>query len=350
MTSLRIYSAVLGFLILFLSNTFRQNEVEAVIGKEKLSDYGFFIGTLSDMKPAEGVVPYALNTPLFSDYAKKARFVRLPDGIPVDYNPNLVLDFPVGTAIVKTFYYNKDERKPEKGRRLMETRVLLHEASGWVALPYIWEDDQSEAYLDVAGDTKLVEWRDENGKKRKQEYSIPNMNQCKGCHLRGEELMPIGPSARQLNGDFEYATDTINQLKHWDNIGLIKNLPALENVPKLAVWDQPVTGDLDARARAYLDANCGHCHNPDGPANTSGLYLNVHESDPAKYGVGKSPIAAGRGSGGRAVSIQPGKPNESILLYRMESTDPGVMMPELSRKLQHKEGVDLIREWIAAME
>ena len=106
--------------------------------KENLSDYGFFKDNIKDQIPADGVVLYTLNSPLFSDYASKLRFVKLPVGQSVAYNPDSVLQFPVGTAIVKTFYYPVDERNPKKGRRLMETRVLFHEAKGWVALPYIW--------------------------------------------------------------------------------------------------------------------------------------------------------------------------------------------------------------------
>ncbi|WP_229364501.1 c-type cytochrome domain-containing protein [Fibrella aestuarina] len=103
------------------------------------------------------------------------------------------------------------------------------------------------------------------------------------------------------------------------------------------------------RARIYLDINCAHCHRPDGPANTSGLNLTIHEQNPTAWGLRKTPVAAGRGSGGHQYDIVAGKPNESILLYRMASTDPGVMMPEVARKVTHQEGVALIREWIEKM-
>ena len=151
--------------------------------KENLSDYGFFKGTLKEQIPADGVVLYTLNSPLFSDYASKLRFVKLPAGQSVAYNPDSVLQFPVGTAIVKTFYYPIDERNPKKGRRLMETRVLLHEAKGWVALPYIWNKEQTDAVLEVAGGSDQVAWTDASGKKQSFVYQVPNMNQCKGCHL-----------------------------------------------------------------------------------------------------------------------------------------------------------------------
>lgn len=71
---------------------------------------------------------------------------------------------------------------------------------------------------------------------------------------------------------------------------------------------------------------------------------------PMALGIGKAPVAAGKGSGGRLYSIVPGKPDESILLYRIESVDPGVMMPEMGRRLAHKEGVELVRQWILEMK
>ena len=86
------------------------------------------------------------------------------------------------------------------------------------------------------------------------------------------------------------------------------------------------------------------------PAQTSGLNLSIHETESIALGIMKTPVAAGRGSGNLKYDIVPSKPNESILLYRLESTDPGEMMPEVGRKTMHKEGVDLNREWIKAMK
>ena len=111
--------------------------------KEKLSDYGFFEGKISDQKPSNKVMPYALNAPLFSDYAYKLRFVQLPDNQSVVYNPDSVFQFPKGTAIIKTFYYKNDERNDKKGRRLIETRVLLNdEINGWISLRFIFDTPQ----------------------------------------------------------------------------------------------------------------------------------------------------------------------------------------------------------------
>ncbi len=324
---------------------------------EKLSDYGFFRGKLAEQQPVAGVVPYTLNTPLFSDYAEKLRFVKLPAGQSVAYNDTAVLNFPVGTTLIKTFYYPNDFRDPAKGRRLIETRLLMHQPEGWKALDYVWNDDQTDALLDVAGDTKTVRYVDAGGQLRQHAYTIPNLNQCKGCHNRNEVMVPIGPSVRQLNGELWYgipaydgANKPENQLTHWQRTGMLTGLPALADCPKTPVWNKPETGSLNDRARAWLDINCAHCHNPSGPALTSGLNLSVSETDPTALGILKTPVAAGRGSGGHPFDIVPGKPDESILIYRLHSTDPGEMMPEIGRKTVHAESLELLRAWIKAMK
>ncbi len=321
----------------------------SVAYKEKLSDYGFFEGKLAEQKPAFGVVPYQLNAPLFSDYAHKLRFIQVPVNQQVTYNSDSVFQFPKGTAIIKTFYYKKDERDDKKGRQLMETRVLLHEENGWIALPYVWNEAQTDAFLEVTGGTTQVNWRDVQGSKRNLSYAIPNMNQCKGCHERNGIMSPIGTSARQLNGDFKYSDNIDNQLIRWNKMQLLTALPDMKIIPKLVNYED-ATANLDDRARAYLDINCAHCHQKTGAAQTSGLFLDWQTKDSTAYGFYKTPVAAGRGSGNLKFDIVRGKPQESILLYRMESLDPGEMMPELGRQLQHQEGIKLIKAWIADMK
>jgi len=318
---------------------------------ERLSEYGFFEGKPSDQKPAQGVLPYSLHTPLFTDYAWKQRFIKWPEGSPATYHPSRVLEFPIGTTIIKTFYYPYDERKPEKGRRLIETRLLIREEEGWKALPYHWNEDQSEAYLEVAGGITEVKWKDKEGKKRKVDYVMPNLNQCKSCHSWEGEMTPIGPSARQLNSVHDYGRGGKNQLAHWKSMGLLEGLPEDRgSIPTVPRWSDPGSGTTEERARAWLDINCAHCHNPRGPASTSGFFLDIGQDDPSVYGVYKTPVAAGRGSGDLQYDIYPGKPDQSILVYRMASDDPGIMMPEVGRKLVHEEGLEVVRQWIADME
>ncbi len=319
------------------------------VGKAKLSDYEFFTGDLKNLSPAEGVLPYALNAALFTDYAFKKRFIKFPAGTKVNYNSEEVLDFPEGTVLIKNFYYPTDFRKPEDNIRILETRLLLKESGTWKTLPYIWNDEQTDAFLNVAGKNLDVTWTHYDGAMRTIKYSVPNMNQCKGCHLKGDAVMPIGPSARQLNGDYHYPEGKMNQLVHWKELNVIEGMPALSQIPQLASYDD-TQASIDKRARAWLEINCAHCHRVDGPAKNSGLHLLASEKDLAKLGVGKAPVAAGKGSGGLLYDIVPGKPEESILKFRIESVHPGIMMPELGRSTVHEEGVELVRKWISEMK
>jgi uncharacterized repeat protein (TIGR03806 family) len=315
----------------------------------RLSQYALFAGDPKAQQPADGVIPYDLNSALFSDYAEKYRFVKLPQGTHATYSREGPFVFPVGTIIAKTFAFPHDARDPSRGRRLIETRILKHEPEGWVGLPYVWNKDQTEATLDVAGDMVDVSWIHTDGRPRTNNYIIPNANQCKGCHKSGENMVPIGPKARHLNRDFPYRDGTENQLAHWSRAGILAGAPEPTAAPRLAAWDKPSSGTLDARARAWLEINCAHCHNPEGPARNSGLDLLASQRNPTAFGIDKPPVAAGIGSGGLAFDIVPGQPDNSIMVYRISSTHPGVMMPELGKRLVHEEGVALVREWIAAM-
>jgi uncharacterized repeat protein (TIGR03806 family) len=318
----------------------------APVRQDKLSEYGFFKGKLADLTPSDDVMGYTVNTPLFSNYAEKSRFVKFPPGGYAVYNDSVAFDFPIGTILIKNFYYLVDFRKPEKGKRILETRLLINLENGWEAWPYLWNDEQTEAFYDPAGETKSIAYTDKSGKKITTNYMVPNKNQCKGCHIRGKEMKPIGLTARQMNGDFLYREGKKNQLVYWQERGFLQSDQDLSNAPRLAVWNNPSTGDVNLRARAYLDANCGHCHSRLGPASTSGLFLDIHEKDPAHLGVNKSPVAAGRGAGNLQFDIVPGQPNHSILVFRMKTNDPAIAMPEIGREQVDQEGVALIEEWI----
>jgi uncharacterized repeat protein (TIGR03806 family) len=162
-------------------------------------------------------------------------------------------------------------------------------------------------------------------------------------------MMPIGLAARHLNKPYAYADGTANQLAYWQTHGMITGMPPDANIPANADYTN-TNESLERRARAYLDINCGHCHRAAGPASTSGLFLDMHETNTTKLGLFKTPVAAGRGSGNLNYDIVPGKPDESILVYRMHATDPGIAMPELGREQVHKEGIAVIKEWIRQMK
>ncbi len=314
----------------------------------QLSEFGFF-ADMTAQQPAQGVVPFALNTPLFSDGALKDRFVYVPDGKAAAYDETEAFDFPVGSALIKTFSFPADFREPEKDIRLVETRLLLRNEAGWQAWAYLWNAEQTDATLKIAGAKVDIETVAADGAPLSFTYSVPNKNQCKACHSLSGEIEPLGPKARNLNGDFPYASGPENQLAHWTAAGILDGAPVPAGAPAVPDW-RDETQPLDARARAWLDVNCAHCHRAEGPASNSGLFLTWGEPDRVKLGVGKRPVAAGKGSGGRLFDIKPGDPDGSILLYRVDSTEPGVMMPELGRHLPDPGAVALLRDWIAAMK
>lgn len=295
----------------------------AKIPPKTLAEFGFFKDAAAQV-PSAGVTAYDIAAPLFSDYADKDRFIFTPAPAPAAATG--VLEFPVGAALIKTFRY---------GERRVETRVLLHQDAGWKGYAYVWNEAGSAARLALAGADLTLE-----SGRGTLVYHVPNANQCKACHSGPDKAMtPIGPKLRNLN--------MAGQLAALAAAGVIGPTPP----------DAAATPDyrdeglaLVPRARAYLDANCGHCHAPGHPADTSGLFLNWEENDPLQLGVGKRPVAAGKGSWHLQFDVVPGAPEASILLYRMTSTDPGAMMPEIGRSVVHLEGVDLIRAWIAGLK
>ncbi|MCB0686267.1 MAG: hypothetical protein KDC53_07075 [Saprospiraceae bacterium] len=312
---------------------------------ERLSEYHFFKDQLNQLSPNNRVLPYDLITPLFSDYALKSRFVWMPPGKTATVNDVNLLSFPEGTALIKNFYY---PRMDSDHMNIVETRLLVKRSNGWDPLTYIWNEAQDEAFLEIAGDFKKITAQDPTGNSFTIDYAIPNKNQCKGCHERSRTVTPVGPTLKNLNRIYDYPEGSMNQLVKWKEVDYLTGYDMSRDTAKLADWSDPSTNVHD-RALAYLEVNCGTCHHQEGPANVSGLRLDSHESNLFNLGVNKAPVSAGKGSGGRKYDIVPGKPDESILVYRMQSLEPGAMMPEMGRKLVHKEGVQLIRDWITSM-
>lgn len=316
---------------------------------EKLSQYQFFTGELAKLQANDRVIPYDLNSPLFSDYAHKARFVWMPAGKSAKYTTGKVLEFPKETVLIKNFYYENDESDASKGRKIIETRLLINRGEEWEAIGYIWNEDQTEAYHEVVGEIKEVSWVDVKGENKSTHYIIPNKNQCKNCHLTGKKQIPIGPKVRNLNKNYPYADGEMNQLEKWASLGYLSGYDAEATQPKLARWEDETSGGLHDRAMAYLEINCGHCHNKEGAANTSGLHLQADTKLDMSLGIYKATVSAGAGTGGYTYSIVPGHPEESVMIYRMNSTNPGAMMPELGRSMVHDEGVSLISAWIKTL-
>ena len=351
---------------------------------ERLSEWHLFALQGGQLRAVSAAVQYELNTPLFSDYALKMRTLWVPVGQHIapaagpDQEPG-ALQFPVGTVLTKTFYYPRagvafaaaaarDGRLDMQQVRLLETRVLVHQQDGWHAAAYVWDDAQQDALIAPGG--KLLQPSFEHPQLHRvvhSDYLVPDQNQCANCHARNhttKRMQPLGPrldnlasasSPAQAHANLQdRRTSAAPQLAGWRTRGWLAaadapaESPPLTPLPALARWDD-TTAPLAARAIAYLDVNCGHCHNSTGAADTSGLFLDRGSLEKSPQGVCKAPVAAGKGAGHLAYDLVPGRASESILLLRMQSSDPGVMMPELGRSLAHEEGVHLIRDWINSL-
>jgi parallel beta-helix repeat protein len=326
-----------------------------------LSGYNLFADATEPRENSHDGIHYNLTTPLFTDYAAKYRFIFVPEGKQGGYSNLEVMDFPVGTIVAKTFTMPNDFLNPGAGEVIIETRLLLHRADGWAALPYTWREDVSEADLTLAGGTRQLSWIDANGMSRSTNYVIPDANSCKTCHgkLRPETgsgvsdlenvVALIGPKARFLNMDNEYGDQTVNQLRYMEQLGVLVGVPEdLESIDTVPDWKDTAVS-LEDRAKGYLDINCAHCHRPEGFASNSALLLDYWREVDESYGICKTPVAAGGGSGGFQYAIVPGDAASSIMSYRMDSNEPDVRMPEIGRTLIHGEGVALINEWINSM-
>jgi hypothetical protein len=300
-------------------------------------------------KPAPGLVPYAVRSPLWSDAAAKERFVRIPDGAKIHVLDCAVdvdaceppglggvgsdeghWDMPVGTVLVKNFSI--------EGKHI-ETRLLMRRStsnlSGWIGFSYEWNDQQTEANLlpdDATGKDKPVGTA-------AQVWHYPSRAQCMDCHTRysGRSL---GPSTQQLNSDFAYADGTMNQLDKFEQLGLFEAPPKAANG-----YPDPFGNDatLDERARSYLQTNCAICHRPGVAATTVDLRYTTAFADSklcekVERDVDKVPD----------YRLTPGNPAESTMSFRMHTLDM-LRMPKIGSNVVDPVGAKLVDDWITAM-
>lgn len=342
---------------------------------EVLSEWGQLVWSDESLVAAKNSHAYSLSEPLFSDYAVKFRTVSVPVGERAEFDADGRVKFPLGTVLTKTFAYRRGELKHPGGEgwvateltevelkrhrvdldmrefRLLETRLLIREPSGWVALPYVWDDEQNEALLEPLGALKSITIELRGGKTRQFTYEVPNRHQCVRCHGQqtklGRELRPIGPQLLLLEKNIRVERKSVSQVEHWEYLGILQE-PSSQ-------LTQPATEGLRReknrayRARRYLHANCAHCHNSQGYAASSGLHLGYYVSRPRDFGVCKPPTSSAGISGAVKYDISPGDPGASEVVRRMASEESQVMMPEQGRVLRHDTGIQLVSMWIKSI-
>lgn len=330
---------------------------------KKLSETGLFAST-KEMEPAAGLIPYSVNSALWSDGALKERYLALPGESKIGYNevsypqpaPGAARGwkFPDGTVAVKTFSLEMETGKPESARRL-ETRILhLQQTPGseevgdqvWRGYTYVWNEAQTDAeLLDSAGKDVTFTIKDSTspGGKREQTWHFPSRAECTMCHTMPAKYV-LGLDTLQLNRDHDYHGVTANQLATFEHLGLFKEpLPDKpENLPRLPDYTDE-SADLNGRARAYLHANCAHCHRKWGGGNASFQLMATQD-------VGEMGIVGVRPNHGafelREPSIlTPGDPERSMIYHRMTRLGLG-RMPHIASSVKDEAAIQLIGEWI----
>lgn len=315
-----------------------------VMPYQTLSEYGFFEGDMKNLEPSFGVLPYSLNSKLFSDYAKKKRFVWLPNNSKASYvYDNVHLEFPIGAILIKNFYY--ENVLPDNDTKIIETRLMIKKAEGWIFANYVWNDEQTEAFFDLNGSTVDIEWL-ENGSTNTVDYRIPSGAKCFTCHKIMETAEPIGPKPRNLNRDYNYNDGLKNQLTKWMEFGYLD--PTLPGTVSTLPDYNDETQPLELRVRAYLDVNCAHCHSEETHCAYRPLRLDFSDTDNfSNMGVCVEPDTDLGEDLGHI--IEPGDARNSVLHFRINSIEPSMRMPLLGRTLMHAEGVALIEEWIDSL-
>lgn len=294
-----------------------------------LSETGCF-DPLDPTKPASGLIPFTVNTALWSDGADKLRWMALPDGTTIDITPDGDFDFPIGTVLIKNFSFDAVP---------VETRLFVrHDDGGWAGYSYDWNDQLTDAVLLPGGKVEQVT--------PEITWTFPDRNQCLQCHTNVAGFS-IGPEILQLNGKFLYPSTQVeaNQLATLDHIGMFStalpdqpsNLPAL--VP-LAAGSAPV----ERKARSYLHANCSGCHQPGGPPPSAADFrfsnqieeMNVCNAAPSNGDLGVP----------GATLLSPGNPANSIISLRLHALD-GNRMPPLGTAVVDTDGTGVIDAWIS---
>lgn len=362
---------------------------------QTLAETGLF-ADISRHEMVRGVLPYDVNSPLWSDGAFKARYIALPkndptaEGPKIQYRDQGTWGLPEGTVLIKSFGLELTPGDRDS-RRWIETRLMVLQQGEWAGYSYRWNAEQTDGTLvQSEGLDQTFEFQTTPQTSLKWHY--PSRTECMVCHSRAAGFV-LGLSTPQLNRDMKYAQDvSLNQIEAFEQLGLLQvdwraAVPELikrqesivarsaaqgsdtrdrsdltwpeganaastllpKPVNALPRLSNPYDSDLpiQARARSYLQTNCAHCHVEAGGGNaqidlaiTTPLEkMKLVDVEPLHHRFG---LEAAR-------LIDPGHPENSVLLHRMALRGNG-QMPQLATNWVDTQAVDLIQAWIRQME
>jgi len=318
-----------------------------------LSQTGAF-SDLNHLTARQGLLPYTVNAPLFSDNAAKKRWIAVPnDGShntaaeKINIAADGTWEFPPGSVIVKHFELPIDESNPSLVSRL-ETRFLVHTANGGMyGVTYRWRADGSDADLLPAGDTRDLTVQLAGGGTRDQRWHFPSRADCLSCHNDNAGRM-LGLKNHQLNGDFFYLLTgrNDNQLRALNHIGLFTpalSESAIGTMQKAAALTDS-HASLEHRVRSYADSNCAQCHQPNGVAADFDARFTT--------ALAGQNIVRGELEGAYAPAdaalVQPGDLDRSIFHRRDISTGDD-RMPPMGRTLVDETYRQVLEAWIGSM-
>ncbi|NOZ52219.1 MAG: hypothetical protein GXP08_03585 [Gammaproteobacteria bacterium] len=284
--------------------------------------------------PADGVISYEINSPLWSDNAEKQRFFAIPNEQKIEVTKDGDLVFPVGSVLMKHFLLNS---------KLIETRLLMRHENTWGGYSYEWFYDNDGNAIDAQlldnTKTKVIDG---------QNWLYPSQIQCFECHTQAAAIT-LGPETRQLNRSktFNRTGITANQLVTFNTIELFSQTinPILLSEKLFSLHDNLASFQL--RAKSYLHSNCSHCHQAGGPAPTD-IDLRFTTPFGSMELCNKRPLSNSLGVPDIKLIDPTGtytNPN-SVIPLRMASADTAIRMPPLAVEINHTTAIDVIKNWI----
>ena len=312
---------------------------------QKLSETGVFVDTMT-LEPNPNLVPFEVTEAFWSDDARKGRWLGVPQGSAISFDPSAPWDIPLGSVLVKHFELPMDVTDPTTTTRL-ETRVIVHEEEGWRGYVYRWNSQGTDADLLPDSDTRDVTIIDPSspGGTRIQTWRFPGRANCLECHTSTSNHV-LGLDTRQTNFTIDYGppTGTQNQLTEMHNRGFFGTTNIGDPATLGRHTSSSDTGaDRESRVRTYLAVNCAQCHQPNGPG---GGLLDLRIDTPlANTGmVDALPQQGDLGIAGARI-IAPRDRDASVLYQRVLRLDQFRMPPLGSHRIDTA-FLQLLGDWI----